>query len=66
MLLEQFLQCVPEDLAIWIKEKKPESLKQAAQFADDYMTARNQKVTAPGTPQSGTNRQSVTYPMQDV
>ena len=55
MILEQFLQCVPEDLAIWIKEKKPESLKQAAQFADDYMTARNQKVIAPGTPQSETN-----------
>ncbi len=62
MLLEQFLQCVPEELAIWIKEKKPESLKQAAQFADDYMTARNQKVIAPGTPQSETNRQSITYP----
>ena len=58
MLLEQFLQCVPEDLAVWIKEKKPESLKQAAQLADDYMTARNQKVV---TQRNGSTRQSVIY-----
>ena len=40
ILVEQFLLCVPKELAIWMRERKPESLKHAATLADDYALAR--------------------------
>ena len=40
-LMEQFIQCVPEELTVWIKEKKPTSVRQAAELADTYTLARN-------------------------
>ena len=40
VILEQFLQCVPEDLRVWLRERKPESLAQAAELADDFVLAR--------------------------
>ena len=33
ILLEQFIWCVPEDLAAWIKEKMPTSVRQAVELA---------------------------------
>ena len=46
MKLEQFISGVPEDLRIWVRERKPESLCQAASLADDYALAckSNQKI----------------------
>jgi len=38
--IEQFLVGVPEDLRIWLRERKPTSLQQAATLADDYALAR--------------------------
>lgn len=38
--IEQFLNVVPTDLQIHLKEKKPSTLAQAAQLADDYVEAR--------------------------
>ena len=38
--LEQFITGVPEDLRIWLQERKPNSLRQAAALADDYALAR--------------------------
>ena len=35
-MLEQFLTGVPEDLRIWLCERKPTSLRQAATLADDH------------------------------
>ena len=40
VMLEQFIAGVPEDLQIWLRERKPESLRQAAALADDYALAR--------------------------
>ena len=40
VLVEQFLQSVPEDLRVWLKERKPESQEKAAELADDYVLAR--------------------------
>ena len=40
ILLEQFIAGVPEGLAIWLKEKEPKSLAQAAELADTYALAR--------------------------
>ena len=43
IILEQFLQGVPTDLSVWLKERKPTSAKEAAQMADDYILARGTK-----------------------
>ena len=40
MVLDQFLAGVPEDLRVWLKERKPESLRQAMELADNYTLAR--------------------------
>lgn len=40
ILVEQFMQAVPEDLRVWLKERKPESQRKAAELADDYVLAR--------------------------
>ena len=37
--IEQFLLSVPDDLRVWLRERKPESLHKAATLADDYMLA---------------------------
>ena len=52
MKLEQFISSVPEDLRIWLRVRKPESLRQAAFLADDFALARksNQRVINPGRP----------------
>ena len=39
IMLEQFLAWVPEDLRIWLRERKPTSLHQAATLADDHALA---------------------------
>ena len=31
---------LPEGLAVWLREKKPNSLQEAAEMADDCLTAR--------------------------
>ena len=36
ILLEQFLQSLPTDLAVKLRETKPTSAKEAASWADDY------------------------------
>ena len=41
MVLDQFLAGVSEELRVWLKERKPESLKQAAELADDNSLARS-------------------------
>ena len=40
IMIEQFLAWVPEDLRIWLRERKPTSLHQAATLADDHALAR--------------------------
>ena len=37
MVAEQFYQVVPEAMAVWVKDRKPSSLHQMAELADDYM-----------------------------
>ena len=38
--IEQFLLSVPDDLQVWLRERKPESLHKVAMLADDYVLAR--------------------------
>ena len=41
MVLDQFLTGVLEELRVWLRERKPESLNQAAELAYDYSLARS-------------------------
>ena len=41
VLLEQFTSSVPQDLQIWLRDRKPVTLSDAAQMAQDYQDARN-------------------------
>ena len=57
IMLEQFLRCVSADLAVWIRERKPKSLKEAAVLADDYALARKGGTGTPSwrAPQPGSD-----------
>lgn len=43
VLLEQFLQGAPEDLRVWLRERKPKTLREVAELADDYVIARKEE-----------------------
>ena len=43
VVLEQLLNILPEDVRIWVKERKPKSSLEAGQLADDYVQARRQE-----------------------
>lgn len=43
MLTEQFVQMVPDDLCVWLKERKPESHRKAAELTDEFVPARRAK-----------------------
>lgn len=46
-MLEQLVSTLPENVCIWVKERKPKTSTEAGQLADDYTQARkqNSKVT---------------------
>ena len=69
MVLDQFLTGVLEELRVWLRERKPESLNQAAELAYDYSLARSR--SAPLKPvQTGTaklphrDQSQTSYPPQ--
>ena len=41
MMIDQFLHCVPEELAVWLMERKPKTLKEIAELADEYTLVRS-------------------------
>ena len=50
-MLEQFLAGVPENLRIWLRERKrPTSLRQAMTLADDHALARRSGQRNSGRP----------------
>ena len=40
IVLEQFYQSLPNNLAVWLRDRKPDSLQGAADLADDYLLSR--------------------------
>jgi len=40
VIMEQILLGVPEEMAVWLKERKPESLEQLGKLPDDYVLVR--------------------------
>ena len=41
--LEQLMKVIPQDLRVWLKERKPKSVSAAAEMADNYMAARRER-----------------------
>ena len=46
--MEQVLLGVSEDMAVWLKERKPTSLEELGKLADDYALARKSEGARPG------------------
>ena len=40
MVVEQLLDVMPPELKVWVRERKPKSLKEASEMADNYVAAR--------------------------
>ena len=40
IVTEQLLNTMPDDLCIWISERKPKTYREAGRLADDYLLAR--------------------------
>lgn len=52
IIKEQLLRGMPEGMAVWLKERKPKSLDEFGQLADEYALARKNEVmktAGPGT-----------------
>ena len=45
--MEQVLKGVPDDLAVWLRERKPTSLDELATLVEDYTLARKREATQP-------------------
>ncbi len=58
VVMEQVLQNVPAELAVWLKERKPSSLEKLSQLSDDYTQARRAEVSPCGW--SGTGQKGAT------
>ena len=50
MILDQVIHGVPEELGIWLRERKPKSLQEAMEMADDYTLARRGNKAGPRKP----------------
>ena len=64
MLVELLLSAMPEDLRVWLSEKKPTTVAEAGRLADDCMLARKRnRVCAPkqcGGREGGASRETRT------
>ena len=54
---EQILQKVSEEMSIWLKERKIDSLEKLGKSADDYVLARKSEVTCLGKPSPSVHKQ---------
>ena len=56
VIMEQMFLGVPEEMAVWLKERKLESLEKLGKLADDYILARKNE-SGGSKPASIGNRQ---------
>ena len=47
LAIEQFLNHAPEDVRIWVRERKPTTCKAAGVWADEFQQARNEPTATP-------------------
>ena len=45
--MEQVTECMPTGLRIWLKERKPKTIEEVGELADDYISARKSTKEAP-------------------
>ena len=38
---EQLLNCLPEDVRVWVRKRKPKSSCEAGELAEDFLQARD-------------------------
>ena len=43
---KQFTSSCPKDLSIWLKQSNPKTLDELSRLADQYLAARNQKLSS--------------------
>ena len=62
-MLEQLVSTLPENVCIWVKERKPKTSIEAGQLADDYTQARkrNSKGTSGDIPRRPVDQQQWRY-----
>ena len=53
VVLEQLVNMLPEEVQVWVKERKPKTGMEAGQLADDYIQARKQNAGQTGPQMSG-------------
>ena len=52
VIMEQVLLGMSEDMAVWLKERKPTSLEELSKMADDYELAQKSEGARPGWPKA--------------
>ena len=62
VILEQLVNTLPEDVRVWVKERKPKTSMEAGQLADDYIQARKQNSGEPSVPVSRKSANIPTHP----
>ena len=45
---EQFVEVLPEEIKVWVKERKPRTSEEAGRLAEDYRQARKRDLWVPG------------------
>ena len=50
---EQFMEVLPDDVRIWVKERKPQSSEEAGKLAEDYRQARKAELWSPTSSKGG-------------
>ena len=49
IVTEQFVNVLPEDVKVWVKERKPKTSEEAEQLAEDYRQARKAELWSSGS-----------------
>ena len=47
IIMEQLLECMPSGLQIWLKERKPTTIEEIGELADNYISARKSAKEVP-------------------
>jgi len=48
LVKEQFVEVLPEEVKVWVKERKPNTSEEAGQLAEDYRQARKRDLWIQG------------------
>ena len=49
IVTEQFVNVLPEDVKVWVKERKPKTSEEAGRLAEDYRQARKAELWSSGS-----------------